>query len=160
MRRAIAMCAAAAAMAGAALGCRVVPVDEGGTLDWSRGLLVVPAPGSPGVVYLVVGNPTGAADRVTAVRGAGADSAQGHRTMAMGNGMEGMAPVGVLPIPPHDSVRFAPGGLHIMVFGVPASLHAGDSASVTVAFRGAGEITHWARVITYAEVDSAIANDR
>jgi hypothetical protein len=103
-----------------------------------------------------VANPTGQGDTVTAVRVATTDSAQMHRTMAMGDGMEHMQPVSALPLPAHDTVKFAPGGLHIMVFGVGAGVRPGDSAAVTVRFLRAGEITHWARVITYAQVDSAV----
>lgn len=142
------------------LACRAVPVDEGGTVDWSHGVLVTPAPGSPAVFYLAVANPTGAADTVVTVRVTGSDSAQMHKTMAMGNGMEGMAPVAALPLPAHDTVHFAPGGLHVMVFGLPGAVQAGDSAQVTVGFLHAGEVTHWAHVVTYAQVDSAIAANR
>jgi copper(I)-binding protein len=146
-----------AALAVLGLGaCRAVPVDEAGSVDWSRGLLVAPAPGSPAVFYLVVANPTASADTVLTVRVVGADSARMHQTMAMGNGMEGMSPVAALPLPAHDTVRFAPGGLHVMVFGLSGAVHAGDSAQVTVGFRGTGEVTHWAHVITYAQVDSAL----
>jgi copper(I)-binding protein len=147
----------AALAAVATSACRVVPVDEAGSVGWSRGVLVSPAPGSPAVFYLDVANPTGAADTVATVRVTGADSAQMHQTMAMGNGMEGMSPVAVLALPAHDTVRFAPGGLHVMVFGLSDALHAGDSTQVTVGFRHGGEVTHWAHVITYAQVDSALA---
>ena len=140
----------------AVAGCRTVSVDEAGAINWSRGFLVSPAPGSPAVLYLDVTNPTGTADTVAAVRVAGADSAQVHTTMAMGSGMEGMMAVPALLVPAHDTVRFAPGGLHVMVFGVGATARPGDSASVTVGFLHAGEITHWVRVITYADVDAKV----
>lgn len=140
----------------AVAGCRTVSVDEAAAINWSRGFLVSPAPGSPAVLYLDVTNSSGIADTVATVRVAGADSAQVHTTMAMGNGMEGMTPVPALPVPAHDTVRFAPGGLHVMVFGVGATVRPGDSASVTVGFRHAGEITHWVSVITYADVDAKV----
>ena len=140
----------------AVAGCRVVSVDEAGAINWSQGFLVSPAPGSPAVLYLDVTNPTGGVDTLATVRVAGADSAQVHTTMSMGSGMEGMMPVPALPLPAHDTVRFAPGGLHVMVFGVGAAVHPGDSASVTVGFRHAGEITHWVSVITYADVDAKV----
>ncbi len=143
----------------AALGagaCRIVPVDETGPAGWSRGYLVTPAPGSPAVLYLQVTNPAARADTVIGVRVAGADSAQVHRTMAMGNGMDRMTPAAALPIGAHDTVNLAPGGLHVMVFGLPAGLRAGDSTAVTVTFRNAGDVSGYARVITYAQVDSLV----
>ena len=144
---------------GAALGavaCRIVPVDEAGAAGWSRGYLVTPAPGSPAVLYLRVTNPVGRADTVLAVRVAGADSAQVHGTMTMGSGMEGMTPMAALPIAAHDTVKLAPGGLHVMVFGLRAGLAAGDSTAVTVTFRNAGDVPGYARIITYAQVDSLV----
>lgn len=137
-------------------GCRVVPVDQTGTVGWTRGYLVKPAAGSPAALYFWATNPTAQADTATAVRLAAADSARIHRTMAMGNGMEHMTPVAGLPIPAHDTVHFAPGGLHVMVFGLDSALARGDSAQVTVTFARAGDVTGWAHVITYADVDSLL----
>jgi len=141
----------------AALGaCRVVPVDQAGTVGWSRGYVVKPAAGSPAVLYVWMTNPTAQSDTATGVRMTAADSAQMHRTMAMGNGMEHMTPVPALALPAHDTVKFAPGGLHIMVFGLDSTLARGDSTQVTVTFARAGDVTAWAHVITYADVDSLI----
>jgi periplasmic copper chaperone A len=146
---------AVAAAVGAA-GCRIVPVDETGPAGWTHAYLVAPVPGSPAVLYVWFTNPTGRADTVTAVRVADADSAQVHRTMSMGNGMERMTPVAALPVAPHDTVKLAPGGFHIMVFGLRGGLTAGDSTPVTVTFRNAGDVQGYARVITYAQVDSLV----
>ncbi|HVA58609.1 MAG: copper chaperone PCu(A)C [Gemmatimonadaceae bacterium] len=147
---------AAAGMLTAAAGCRVVSVDETGPVAWTRAYLVSPAPGSPAVLYLWITNPTSHADTATAVRVIDADSAQMHRTMAMGDGMEHMAPEPTLAVPAHDTVKFVPGGLHIMVFGLGSKVAPGDSTAVTVTFRKAGEVQGWAQVITYAQVDSLV----
>ncbi len=145
-----------AALALAVAGCRVVPVDQGGSVGWSHGYLVKPAAGSPAVLYLWLANPTAQADSAIGIRMAAADSARVHRTMAMGNGMEGMAPVTVFPLGPHDTARFAPGQFHVMVFGLDTALARGDSVAVTVTFARAGDVTGWAHVVTYADVDSLI----
>ncbi|MDE3215245.1 MAG: copper chaperone PCu(A)C [Gemmatimonadota bacterium] len=144
---------------GLALGaaaCRIVPVDQAAPAGWTHAYLVTPAPGSPAVLYLWVTNPTARADTVTGVRVTDADSAQVHRTTAMGGGMEHMVPVAALPVAAHDTVTLSPGGVHVMVFGMPAGLGAGDSAAVTVTFRNAGDVAGYARVITYAQVDSLV----
>lgn len=154
MKRLVILLAAAAAAALAS--CRVVPVDQTGPVGWVRGYLVKPVPGSPAVVYLWLTNPTARADTVLGVQVAGADSAQVHRTMSMGKGMEHMVPVADLALPAHDTVKFAPGGFHIMVFGLPATVTAGDSTAVSVTFRNAGDVKGFAHVITYAQVDSAV----
>ena len=141
---------------GAAGACRVVPVDQGGAIGWTRGYLVTPAAGSPAVLYLWITNPTSQADTVIGVRTPVAARAEVHRDMPMGNGMSHMTPVAELSVPAHDTLRFAPGGLHIMVIDLSRPIARGDSARVTVTFRRAGDVAGWARVIGYADVDTAV----
>lgn len=140
----------------AAGGCRVVAVDQGGAMGWTRGYLVVPAAGSPAVLYVWVTNPTAQPDTVIGVRLPIAERAEVHRDMPMGNEMSRMTPVAELPVPAHDTVRFAPGGLHIMVVDLARPIARGDSAQVTVTFRHTGDVTGWAHVIGYVDVDTAV----
>jgi copper(I)-binding protein len=151
----------AAAVLGLALaGCRVVPVQAPDVAGVSNAYLVMPAPGSPAVLYLWARNPSPVAVTILAVWVAGADSASAHGTMAMGNGMEHMMAIGAVAVPARDTIRFAPGGMHVMVFGPPPTLHPGDSVQVTVGFRRMGEVNAWATVITYAQVDSLVERGR
>lgn len=43
-------------------------------------------------------------------------------------------------VPAHGAVTLAPGGLHLMLFGVKAALKPGDSIDFTLHFRRGGEV--------------------
>lgn len=48
---------------------------------------------------------------------------------------------GGIPVPAGETVRLAPGGLHIMLMGLPQGLSEGVSHDVTLVFESAGEVT-------------------
>lgn len=51
-----------------------------------------------------------------------------------------MRHVDAVDIPPGESVRLEPGGLHLMLTGVDPPLEAGESICVTLVFERAGEL--------------------
>ena len=90
-------------------------------------------------VYLVVTNRGEAADRLV---GAAADRAAHtmiHRSVVEG-GVTKMRRVEAVEIPPGGSIRFDPGGLHVMLMGVRSRFETGESISVTLVFERAGEL--------------------
>lgn len=113
-----------------------------------RSVFVVPGAGmAPGAVYATVDNP-GAADTLTSV-----ELDDGSRVMLHDTAMQ---TVERLPIPAKGQLRLKPGGIHGMVAHVPSSATPGDSVRVTFFFSAAGQVTVWAGVIDYAQVDSAL----
>ncbi|MCC6245596.1 MAG: copper chaperone PCu(A)C [Gemmatimonadaceae bacterium] len=84
-----------------------------------------------GGAYLTVTN-TDTAD-VTIV---GAESARANTTTlhesSEHDGMMHMMPKTSIRVPKDSTVRMTPGGLHVMLEGLTAALHAGDSLSVTL----------------------------
>lgn len=56
-----------------------------------------------------------------------------HRSMTTGGAMT-MQPVRDLPLPAHGTIRFAPGGLHLMIFGLDPAMKKGDAALLTFTF--------------------------
>lgn len=140
------------------------------TIQFSHVYVVAPAGSAPAVLYAVLENHTGHADTLTTITTPAARVAELHQTLATPGhnpamtsmpGMQGhdmtstyMRPVPALPIEANATVRFAPGGYHVMLMD-PAPLHAGDSVEVTFQFTGIHPITVHARVITYADVDTA-----
>jgi copper(I)-binding protein len=139
-------------------------------MQFSRVYVIVPAGTAPAVLYAVVENHTGQADTLTTITTPAARVAELHQTMATSSpehamasmpGMSGhdmtsmsMRPIPALPIDANATLRFAPGGYHVMLMD-PAPLHAGDSVDVTFQFARAHQITTRAHVITYADVDTA-----
>ncbi|HSC80721.1 MAG TPA: copper chaperone PCu(A)C [Chitinolyticbacter sp.] len=103
---------------------------------WARAT----APGAPVAgVFLTLENGTGDADRLT-----GGDSAVAQRVelhaMTMDNGMMKMRHLEAIEVPAKGAQKLAPGGLHIMLFGLKAPLKEGDSFPLTLHFERAGKV--------------------
>ncbi|MFI5234534.1 MAG: copper chaperone PCu(A)C [Gemmatimonadales bacterium] len=142
---------------GAALaGCHAdsTPVYQAGNLTISRVVAPVPVIGGPGGVYFTI-TAHGVGDTLLAVTTPVADSAQIHATMARGEVLM-MAPTAAVPIPAGATVRFAPGGRHVMLLGLHRTLIAGDSFPVELIFRRAGRLTVSAHLADYAHLDEAL----
>jgi copper(I)-binding protein len=93
------------------------------TQAWSRA-----TPGGAKVAggYLTIVNTGPAADRLLSASTEIASKVEIHE-MAVNDGVMTMRPVeGGLPIEPGRTVKFAPGGLHLMIVGLTAPLVEGD----------------------------------
>jgi len=104
---------------------------------------------TPGVdvaaAYLTLHNAGTQTVVVTGVRSPAAESAMIHET-TLSNGESTMRPRESLRIAPGETVRFAPGGLHVMLHGLKRPLAVGDEVPVTVLLEGGGSVTAMARV--------------
>lgn len=81
----------------------------------------------------------GSTDRLTGARIDGAERIELHGHTMNEQGMMQMRPVGPQDIAPGDSLAFAPGGLHLMVFGL-APVAAGDMVEGVLEFERAGDV--------------------
>jgi hypothetical protein len=95
------------------------------------------AAGRPGSGYFTL---TGGAQGTTliSVRSDLAIRTEMHATMRMGGsggmGAMTMRPLAVVPLAAEGEVRFAPGGRHLMLYGVSPSLKPGDTTILTFTF--------------------------
>ena len=89
--------------------------------------------------YLVITNPTGAADRLVSALSPRAERVELHE-MRMDAGMMQMRQVEAIDIPAGGSITLEPGGLHLMFMGVTAPFVAGEAIPVTLTFETAGPI--------------------
>lgn len=102
----------------------------------SAKLLLPAVKGNPGVVYFTVRNSGKDATAITAVHVGGAGRAEMHETR---DGK--MAPVTQVELEPGTEVKFAPGGLHVMVFDLDQTVAAGGTVEMTVTFAGGDKAT-------------------
>lgn len=94
------------------------------------GTLVLPAvKGNPGVAYFTVANSDAKKVALAAISVDGAAKAEMHQTTG-----GSMGPVDRVEIDPNASVKFSPGGLHVMLFDLDAKLTAGSSTEMTLTF--------------------------
>ena len=106
-----------------------------------------PAPESaPGVIYLSIVNGGVQDERLVAVRTDVCDVVEIHETTHR-DGSSRMTPVaGGVPIAAGETVRFAPGGLHVMLIGMRRDLLAGERYPVELVFESGRGMTIEAEV--------------
>jgi copper(I)-binding protein len=117
------------------------------TLMVSRAFVVLPAGQSPGALYVTFVNGTVAADTLQSV------ALYPDVGSVMLHGKD-MAMLDRLVVPSGATVRLSPGGSHGMISSL-GTLARGDSLSVTFRFARSGAVAVKARVIGYADVDTA-----
>lgn len=102
--------------------------------------------GSNGVVYLVIQNRGGAADRLLRARAEVCETVELHETIMDGDRMM-MQPVenGIV-IPAQSSAKLEPRGRHIMLMGLKRSLAVGDSVELYLDFEKSGTKTVFSAV--------------
>lgn len=94
-----------------------------------------PAPTVPMTAgYLTIENPSAADVVITGASSVAANRIEMHE-MRDENGRASMRMVDVITVPARGSVRLAPGGLHLMIMGMPRMLVAGDEVPITLKMR-------------------------
>jgi copper(I)-binding protein len=101
---------------------------------WARS---TPPGASVGAVYLRIDNSGGPADRLLAIECPVAASAEVHRS-SIEDGIARMRKVSVLDVDAGEIVEFAPGGLHVMLFGLKEPLVARQTFTMEFVFERAG----------------------
>ena len=108
-------------------------------------------PGRPAGGYFVVRG--GATDTaLTRVEAAGVRRAELHGSRMTSNGMVTMESLPTVPVPARGTVAFAPGGRHVMLFGVPVSLKVGSTLPLTLHFADGQSARVDAKVIAAGDV--------
>lgn len=119
----------------------------------------VPASGGPApiAVYFVVRNEGATADTLDSIE-ITTGSASLHQQTGAGGAMETMVPLAFAAIPPGESLRFAPGGRHVMIEGLVRPLTVGDVLPMTMVFRRSGRAAVAARVVSYGELEGVLSS--
>lgn len=89
--------------------------------------------------YMTLANGTAAPDHLLSVTSPRAERVEIHE-MSMDGSVMRMRPLDRLEIPPHGEVRLAPGGAHLMFFGVTEPFAQGQNIPVRLVFEHAGAI--------------------
>ena len=134
--------AAATAVAGCG-GPDRVTVDDA----WVR----LPAvPGRPGAAYFTLHGGPSDATRIN-VSADIAIRAEMHESMTGAGGMAGMKPLASVAVPAKADTVFAPGGRHVMLFGINPKAKAGRIYNLTLNFANGGRIYAPAMVVGAAD---------
>ena len=149
-----------AAAVGVLAGCGGTPgwlepagsrVAVGALVVWS-GCIAEPIGTNPAVLYFTVMNRGPDDDALVGVVADDVDRADIHRTVVQGR-VAWMEPAAEVEIPAGRSVRFAPGGHHVMLQTSSHRLRRGTHVGVRLIFRRAGSVQVRTPVVAYADVD-------
>lgn len=137
-------------------GSKQIPVDAGEPVisqngieifdPWVRAAAMNPdagdTPGGGAVTgaFMFIKNTNSQADMLLSASSEAAADVQIHET-TMSGGVMSMAEVTGVEIPAGDMAELQPGGYHIMLIGLEQELKAGDSITIVLGFKNAGEIT-------------------
>ena len=102
--------------------------------------------GRPGAAYFTVSQANGAPRKVVGVAVEMAGRAEMHETKG-----GTMAPVTEVEVGPGKTVKFAPGGYHVMLFDLDPKLRFAKDAELTVTFDGGDKASAPAPVTTMQE---------
>lgn len=135
-----------------------VAVPAGPQIQVEVALMPVPATTTEAAVYLVIHN-NGGEDTLSAVSSPEAKDAMIHRTVERG-ALRVMEPVSVLPIRPGETLRFLPGGTHVMLMQLARKPVAGESFPLRLRFAKAGEFVVAPMVVEYADLEAQLGASR
>ena len=96
--------------------------------------------GENGAVYFVIENGSASEDALLSTSTDVAEVAEAHMSMVDANGVASMQMQEAVSIPARETVKFKPGGLHIMLINLKQDLKTGDTFTLTLNFKEAGTI--------------------
>lgn len=118
--------------------CLMGVAPKGVSVD--GGWIAVPPPGArTTAAYFELKNGGDKAITIKSIAVAGALSAEFHSTVQAG-GVSSMQPMREFKLGPNAGATFTPGGMHVMVFGLPETVKPGTAVELTLGLDGGGEI--------------------
>lgn len=120
-------------------------------------LIPQPPSTSEGAMYVVLRNGS-VEDTLVSVSSEAVQTAELHETMPGDQQRMGhMMPVKEIVLRPGETLQLAPGGRHVMLMGFAKRPEVGETITVRLHFRQAGDIVLAANVVSYAEVERMLA---
>ncbi|GAB4496499.1 MAG: copper chaperone PCu(A)C [Anaerolineales bacterium] len=104
---------------------------------WARSSVA----GGNSAIYMTINNPTAQDDVLLSAQSSVANAVELHLSSVDANGVMSMKQQENIPVPANSMVELKPGGLHVMLIGLPNDLKVGDEFEVTLNFKNAGAIT-------------------
>ena len=110
---------------------------------WVRAAVVSEESTAPvnSAAYLTIQNRGNRPDRLVGAFFEGAKRVELHESFVDEQGIASMRRVDSVELPPGGEARLAPGGLHVMLMGLDATLSVGDSVSTVLQFEVSGRVT-------------------
>jgi len=102
-------------------------------------------------LYMNIENTGAEDDTLRSVSSNISKSAEIHNTSVDENGVAKMEMLESVPVPARKSVRFEPGGMHIMLIELEKPLKSGDKVDIELVFEKAGRLNVQAEVVSIGD---------
>jgi len=123
------------------LGVQTIDAQSTGSISIEKPFSrATPAGSKVGAGYMEITNKGAVADRLVSVSSPAAGKVEIHEMSMQGTVMKMRELAGGLPIAAGKTVSLAPGGYHLMLMDLKASLKQGDKIPVTLNFEKAGKV--------------------
>ena len=138
--------AVAAVLSMAALAAVTSAPNDGFAADSAAvqvdGVWARPSIGNTGksAAYFIINNKSARGDVLTAAKGTVSKRIELHTHIKDGDVMRMRVVEGGVKVPANSTVKFKPGGLHVMLIDLTSKLKVGDSFPLTLVFQEAGEV--------------------
>jgi len=96
--------------------------------------------GGTSAVYFVLENPGSQEESLQSASSDIAEATELHRSEMSSDGTMSMHPQMSVPIPAGQEVAFEPGGLHVMLINLQRDLNEGETITLVLKFKNAGEM--------------------
>lgn len=128
-----------------ALACNQKPQKNvtpqlSGNIEISDGWVRPGSAGAMTAAFFTIYNGTEQNDSLLSVSSSVTENTEIHESYQMEEGMMGMRPIGLIPVPSGDKVELKPGGLHIMIIRPFMDVNAGDSVDFVLTFSEYGDL--------------------
>ena len=128
-------------------GCTSTPDTPQARDAWIR---LAAVPGRPAAAYFTLAGGKDD-DALVGVSTPVASRAELHESMKTDNGMMTMQPLVRVPLPAGGTVKFAPGGKHVMLFGIGDDVKPGASVPMTLTLASGATVETSARIVAAGE---------
>lgn len=119
------------------------PGDVWVTDAWMRPVILLNRPGG---AYMTITNKGAEDDRLLSVSSPVAERIEIHRHLHE-NGIMNMVRVDHMPVPGGQQSKAAPGGYHLMIFGISKKIALGEMVPLILTFEKAGSVETMATVM-------------
>ena len=130
----------AACSDGAGSGTAAKDANPTGLTVSNARMMLPPVAGNPAAIYFDLKNDGKRAVAVRRADVADAKSASMHDMMDYNHEMT-MADMGPLTVPAGETIKFAPGGKHVMVFDLSPEIEAGGTTEMTLTVAGGDKVS-------------------
>lgn len=127
-----------------------------GPYVWRNAMLRV-TPSGMGAAYVQIDNPTTKPDKLVSAKAHWAERIELHHVVTTPDNVKKMKKIDSITLVSEGSLALAPGGYHLMVFGISDKISATGTEEITLTFQEAGDLVIPFKIQSLGQADASHA---